>query len=155
MNGIVTRSHRCIACIQHVSNLLLSFNHIVHSFCCRRPWVKQFSQRLREPSIEFENLCGMSSQDFSYLLDKIAPIISKKDTHWRKSIPAKDRLAIALRFLATGDTYSNLRFVFKVSSQLISKIVPEVCAAINEALKDEIKVGNVMLKKLSLFLLYV
>lgn len=82
----------------------------------------------------------MSLSDFEYLLTLISPIISKQDTHLRDSIPAKIRLAITLRFLATGDSYKSLHFLFKVSSQIISKIVPEVCAAINQVLKNEVKV---------------
>jgi len=82
----------------------------------------------------------MSSSDFEYILKNISPIISKNDTQFREAIPDKTRLAITLRFLATGDNYKSLHFLFKVSGQLISQIVPEVCYAINYLLKDEIKV---------------
>lgn len=81
----------------------------------------------------------MSSSDFEYILDKISPIISKNDTQFREAVPAKTRLAITLRFLATGNSYKSLHF-YSVSSQLISQIVPEVCNAINDLLKGEIKV---------------
>jgi hypothetical protein len=99
-----------------------------------------FVELLYEPSGEFENFTRMSLSDFEYLLTLISPIISKQDTQLRDSIPAKIRLAITLRFLATGDSYKSLHFLFKVSSQIISKIVPEVCAAINQVLKNEVKV---------------
>jgi len=98
------------------------------------------AELLFEPSGEFENFLRMPSSDFSYILDQISPVISKKHTQLREPIPAKTRLAITLRFLATGDSYKSLHFLFKVSSQIISIIVPEVCAAINDLLKDEIKV---------------
>lgn len=99
-----------------------------------------FVELLYEPSGEFENFTRMSLSDFEYLLTLISPIISKQDTQLRDSIPAKIRLAITLRFLATGDSYKSLHFLFKVSSQIISKSVPEVCAAINQVLKNEVKV---------------
>lgn len=99
-----------------------------------------FVELLYEPSGEFENVTRMSLSDFEYLLTLISPIILKQDTQLRDSIPAKIRLAITLRFLATGDSYKSLHFLFKVSSQIISKIVPEVCAAINQVLKNEVKV---------------
>lgn len=99
-----------------------------------------FVELLHEPSGEFENFTRMSLSDFEYLLTLISPIISKQDTQLRDSIPAKIRLAITLRFLATGDSYKSLHFLFKVSSQIISKIVPEVCSAINQVLKNEVKV---------------
>lgn len=106
----------------------------------------QFSELLYEPSGEFENFCRMSSTDFEYLLGKISEVISKQDTQFREAISPKARLAITLRFLATGDSYKSLHFLFKVSSQLISNIVPEVCAALNEVLKDEIKVKYLIFK---------
>ncbi|KAH9631209.1 hypothetical protein HF086_005980 [Spodoptera exigua] len=57
-----------------------------------------------------------------------------------KAIPARIRLAITLRYLATGDDYGSLHYLFKVSPQAISEIIPEVCHALCEVLKDEIKV---------------
>lgn len=83
----------------------------------------------------------MSYADFQLLLDKISPVITKKDTRMRKAIPPAARLAITLRFLATGDNYKSLHFLFKVSSQIISVIIPEVCEALIEALKNEVKVS--------------
>ena len=67
-------------------------------------------------------------------------MIEKKETKWRMPIPAKVRLAVALRFLATGDSYRSLHFLFKISSSIIFKIVTEVCQAINIVFKEEIKV---------------
>lgn len=84
----------------------------------------------------------MSQTDFDNLLNKVLPAIAKQDTQLRKAIPAKIRLAITLRYLATGDSFESLHFLFKISPQLISKIIPEVCQALNEALKEEIKVSN-------------
>nr|CAI5842894.1 unnamed protein product [Callosobruchus analis] len=49
------------------------------------------------------------------------------------------RLAITLRFLATGDSYKSLMYLFQVSYSTISLIVPEVCEAISSVLKDYIK----------------
>lgn len=100
----------------------------------------QFLELLHEPSGEFDNFMRMSLTDFEYILTKVSPIISKKDTQLRQAIPAKVRLAITLRFLATGDSYKSLHYLFKVSSEVISRIVPEVCAGLCEVLKDQIKV---------------
>lgn len=100
------------------------------------------SNLLREPSGEFDNFCRMSAADFEYILQLIEPHIKKKDTSWREAIPAKVRLAVTLRFLATGDSYKSLHFLFKISSQVISLIVPEVCEAICEALKNYVKVRS-------------
>lgn len=83
----------------------------------------------------------MSNEDFSSLLAKVTPLIAKKNTKWRKAIAPNERLAITLRYLATGDSFKSLHYLFKVSSQIISDIIPDVCSAIITVLKDNIKVG--------------
>lgn len=109
----------------------------------RQSMENMFIELQREPSGEFQNFCRMSSTDFEYLLQKIGPTISKEDTNWRECIPAKIRLAVTLRFLTTGDSYRSLNFLFKISSQIISRIIPEVCAAINKALQNEVQVNKI------------
>lgn len=98
-----------------------------------------FNEMTSEESGEFTNFCRMSLADFEFLLAKIEPMI-KKQTRLRTPIPPKIRLAITLRFLATGDSYRSLHYLFKVSAPAISLIVPEVCKAINFVLNDQIKV---------------
>ena len=51
----------------------------------------------------FKNFNRMSS-DFDFLLNKIEDKVSRVDTNYRDNIPASVRLALTLRFLATGDT---------------------------------------------------
>nr|XP_022907225.1 uncharacterized protein LOC111418789 [Onthophagus taurus] len=109
-----------------------------------RDWMKrQTTEVLNESSSgEFENFHRMSPQDFEYLLLQTALLISKEDTQLRDAIPAKVRLAITLWFLATGDSYKSLHLLFKASNQSISKIMPEVCSALNHVLKDECKINK-------------
>lgn len=102
----------------------------------------QLRELVAEPSGEFHKFTRMSLMDFEYLLNKISSKISKQDTKLRASIPARIRFAITLRYLATGDSFQSLHFLFKISPQLISQIVLEVCNALNEALKGEIKVNH-------------
>lgn len=103
---------------------------------------KQLNELVAEPSGEFHKFTRMSSTDFEYLLSQISSKVSKQDTQLREAIPTRIRLAVTLRYLATGDDFQSLHFLFKISPQLISKIIPEVCHALNEALKDEVKVRN-------------
>ena len=66
----------------------------------------------KEPSGKFENFCRMSATDFEYLLSKIGPFIAKRDTNMRESIPIQERLAVTLRFFASGDSYISLSYLF-------------------------------------------
>ncbi|CAH1115660.1 unnamed protein product [Psylliodes chrysocephalus] len=91
---------------------------------------------------QFENVCRMSSADFEILLNLIEPVIRKKDTNYRESISPKERLAVTLRFLATGDSFTSLMYLFKISKQSISTIVIEVCRALNEALKHQVQMPH-------------
>jgi predicted DNA-binding protein len=71
--------------------------------------------------------------------------ISKKDTAFRKAIYVQERLALTLRLLASGDSYVSLQYLFKISKHAISCIVPEVCEALVEKLKDYIQARQILL----------
>jgi len=88
----------------------------------------------------FKNCCRMSYETFNQLLTLVEPKIRKEDTHFRKAIPSNERLALTLRYLATGDSFASLSLVFKISKSSISHIIPEVCTAIIEVLQDNIQV---------------
>nr|CAH7742406.1 unnamed protein product [Callosobruchus chinensis] len=68
----------------------------------------------------------MSRNNFETLLEMVRPTIEKSDTRFREAIPAEVRLAITLRFLATGDSFASLMYLFRVSKQSISALVPEM-----------------------------
>ncbi|XP_046688358.1 uncharacterized protein LOC124374105, partial [Homalodisca vitripennis] len=61
----------------------------------------------------------------------------KEDSLLRTSIPAKERLAATLQFLASGRSYENLKFSCAISPQALGKIIPETCAAIFDVLKED------------------
>ena len=48
------------------------------------------------------------------------------------------KLAVTLRHLATGDSYTTLKYAFRVVSQTIEKFVPEICDAITRAYQDQV-----------------
>jgi hypothetical protein len=68
----------------------------------------------------------MTSATFDILLEKVQPYIEKQDTHLRQAVPARVRLMITVRYLASGASYRVLEDIFRVSYSTISLIVPEV-----------------------------
>nr|CAH7726424.1 unnamed protein product [Callosobruchus chinensis] len=91
-------------------------------------------------SCHLKNFTRMIAKDFERLIILVGPKISKMDTKFRRAIPVQDRLAITLRFLATGDSFTSLQYLFNVSKQRISIIIEETCNALIQALKEKIKV---------------
>ena len=66
----------------------------------------------------------MSPERFDHLLTLVAPFITKEDRDFRKPIPAAERLAVTLRFLASGDSQISLHYLFRISTTL-SQIISE------------------------------
>ncbi|KAK9879179.1 hypothetical protein WA026_004027 [Henosepilachna vigintioctopunctata] len=121
----------------------------------RRWWAKElFRQRLQygnrlmadmviqHTEETVRNFVRMSSEDFEYLLTMVSPKINKMNTNMREAITAKERLAVTLRFLATGDSYSSLQYLFRISKSSVSSIIPETCDAIIETLRDYVKMPS-------------
>uniref|UniRef100_A0A182WHM0 DDE Tnp4 domain-containing protein n=1 Tax=Anopheles minimus TaxID=112268 RepID=A0A182WHM0_9DIPT len=60
----------------------------------------------------------------------------------RDAITAQERLLIPLRYLATGETFRSLQFLFRVSRSSISKIVKETCVCLTKALRSYVKLPS-------------
>jgi hypothetical protein len=54
----------------------------------------------------YKNFTRMHPTDLEFLINAVGPSISRKDNKFRASIPVQERLAVTLRFLATGDSYT-------------------------------------------------
>jgi hypothetical protein len=80
-----------------------------------------------------KNFTRMSMTEFKYLASLISSKVEKSVTYMRQAITVMERLTSILKFLATGDSFTSLQYLFHVSKQSISTIVPEVCDAIIEA----------------------
>lgn len=85
--------------------------------------------RLRDVKA-FKNFTRMQPDFFFHLLERLTPLIEKQDTTFREAISAGERLAVTLRFFATGESYMSLRYNWLMGDNTISKIVREVCKAI-------------------------
>jgi hypothetical protein len=86
----------------------------------------------------------MTARDFELLLQLIGPSIKKQDTNMREAFAISMRLAVTLRFLATGDPYHTLTHIFRISVPAISTIIPEVCQAVIKSLKGCVEVSKKM-----------
>jgi hypothetical protein len=58
----------------------------------------------------------------------------------RDAIPPSQPLSITLRYLATGNTFEDLKITSAISLQSIGIIVMETCTALIHSLKNYIKV---------------
>jgi hypothetical protein len=89
----------------------------------------------------------MALADFEILINLVGPKIVKMSARFRAAIPLPERLAVTLRFWATGNSYTRLQYLFQIYKQTISQIVPKVCQAIVEALMENIQVKIVYWKE--------
>ncbi|KAE8738534.1 hypothetical protein FOCC_FOCC015988 [Frankliniella occidentalis] len=85
---------------------------------------------------EYFNFLRMTPDSFDWLLEEVSPVITKKSN--RESISAGERLAVTLRYLASGDSHVSLSYLFRIGKQTISKIVTETTALIWFALKSKV-----------------
>lgn len=99
--------------------------------------VKKLINELRNEDISaFKQFVRISPMQFDFLLEMIKPIITKKNTIMRYAIDPETRLYITLRFLATGEAFRSLCFLFRIPHNTISKIIPQTCEAIYCVLKE-------------------
>ena len=90
----------------------------------------------------FRNFTGTTASDFELLLQLIGPSIRKQDANMRESIPISTHLAVTLRFLATGDSYHTLMFIFRISVPAILTIIPEVYQAVIMSPKGYVEISK-------------
>ena len=67
----------------------------------------------------------MSPNQFFHLLELLNPIILKNNAV-RAPIPPDERLAIALRFLASGESWTSLNYYFKIAIASLCEKIEEV-----------------------------
>ena len=79
----------------------------------------------------------MSPATFDNLLSRVGPSITKQSTRLRKPISAGERLAVALRYLVTGDSMQTISFSFHLGYSTVCDIIGNTCEAIWETLSSE------------------
>ena len=97
---------------------------------------------LLEDEIAYRDFFRVNKRQFLYLVQKVSPLITRQEQPnplnlFRSSIKPDERLAVTLRFLATGESYHSLEYSFRISRQAISSIVRETCEAIYQTMAPE------------------
>lgn len=107
----------------------------------RRLWVKERSKGWWEyyssdecPGDEFKKAFRMSKATFNMICEELDSAVTKKDTMLRLAIPVRQRVAVCLYRLATGDPLRAVSAKFGLGISTCHKLVLEVCAAIKTVL---------------------
>jgi hypothetical protein len=106
----------------------------------RSVWVKDYlkcrnARIMRDLELNedvlFKNFTRVSRTNFYTLLGMVELIITGHNTGFRESVPAEMKLAITLRYLATGDSFASLMYIFRISKQFVSSVLPAGSASCN------------------------
>lgn len=80
------------------------------------------------------------------LLVFITPLVLKQDTVMREVIPPRIRLAAALHFLATGNTFVELSYSTRIAHNTLSLLIIETLRAI--VVQDSLRLISINFSKL-------
>lgn len=107
----------------------------------RRLWVKDRSKawwdecnRPDYPEEEFKKAFRMGRSTFDMICEELNSVIAKEDTTLRNAIPVRQRVAVCLWRLATGDPLRVVSKRFGLGISTCHKLVLEVCSAIRTVL---------------------
>ena len=63
-----------------------------------------------EDEVAYTEFFRVNGQKFRFLVDSVGYAIEKKDTLIRESIRPDERIAVTLRYLATGETFKSVEY---------------------------------------------
>ncbi|KAJ0230690.1 hypothetical protein HA466_0305600 [Hirschfeldia incana] len=107
----------------------------------RRLWVKDRSRawwdecsRSDYPEEDFKRAFRMSKSTFELICDELKSAVAKEDTALRNAIPVRQRVAVCVWRLATGEPLRLVSKKFGLGISTCHKLVLEVCKAIKDVL---------------------
>nr|XP_055049571.1 uncharacterized protein LOC129435091 [Misgurnus anguillicaudatus] len=109
----------------------------VHPLNQRRPQQGDFYHlvaELRLDSQRHHQYFRMSAEKMDELLSIIGHELTRKNTNYRSAIEPKQRLAVGLRYLASGDSMISLAFSYRLGHTTVMNSVHMVCAAIEKVM---------------------
>ena len=93
----------------------------------------------RDDVAAFRNFLRVEPRMFQEILERLIPRLEQPRTcNYREAIEPGMKLAITLRYYASGDSYKSLMYLFRVSHNNISKIVRQVSTAIIAEFAEEV-----------------
>ncbi|KAL0861420.1 hypothetical protein ABMA27_008964 [Loxostege sticticalis] len=118
----------------------------------KRKWSVHPLWRRRQFDGEFNTLCRylpynedkffgyfrMSKENFDILLNELKSALTRQQTRFKTPIEPKQRLAVCLRYLATGDSYLTISFSFRLGHTTVHQIVNSTCRAIVNVLMKKV-----------------
>ena len=138
-----------VALLQHQHDLIdlavhqIQDNRIRRRRKRREVWVRSLYDQLlvelqNEDQRSFKNFMRMSPEMFDELLERVGPRITKQHTWYRKSLEPGLKLALTLHYLASGSTYSTMKYGWRFPHNTQSLVVREVCQAIIDEYMPEV-----------------
>ncbi len=88
----------------------------------------------------FKNYMHITPDMFDELVEHLSPCIIGPGTNYRESLLAGFKVALTLRYLATGDSYKSMSYAYRVHHTTVSQLIPVVCQAIVDEFKQWIRV---------------
>ena len=79
----------------------------------------------------------MTPEFFEMIKTRLEPHLARQATNYRAPISVGEKLALTIRYLATGESYTSLSCQFRVGRSTISKFLPQVCRAIQDEFTRE------------------
>lgn len=102
----------------------------VRKWLTRRPQFGQYARLMKELRDEdskgFCNFLRMDYEIYREILNRIEHRITGIPLNYREPLSPGIKLAITLRYLATGDSYHSLMYGFRVAHNTISKVIIQV-----------------------------
>ncbi|XP_037819412.1 uncharacterized protein LOC119608880 [Lucilia sericata] len=81
---------------------------------------------------------NITEKQFRYLVNILEPLVTVLEPHRKKkSFSAEERIAITLKYLATGEVNSCRNYCFRASKPVIVKMIADICQKMYELLKDQ------------------
>lgn len=124
---------------------------------CRRrlEWTKEWLKKYQHEFLNKENLrkellfrsnevyhlnCffNITEKQFRHLVNILEPLVTVLEPQRKKkTFSAEERIAITLKYLATGEVNSCRNYCFRASKPVIVKMIADICQKMYELLKDQ------------------